>query len=206
MTFWAIDDVIPVVDPSSFVHPQACLVGDVRVGPDCYVGPMASLRGDFGVIEVGPGSNVQDGCVVHAYPGAAAVLSEGSHVGHSAVLHGCHLEPHVLVGISAVVLDGARIGAGSLVGAGSVVRAGESFPERSLIVGNPARRVREVDDQMWAWKENGLAVYQALTERSRTTLRSVQPLPALEDDRPRLPVDGSTAAPLHTQPGRRAGS
>lgn len=206
MTFWSIDDVVPVVHPTAFVHPAACLVGDVRIGPDCYIGPMASLRGDFGVIEVGPGSNVQDGCVVHAYPAAAAVLSEGSHVGHSAVLHGCHLEPHVLIGISAVILDGARIGTGSLVGAGSVVRAGASFPPRSLVVGNPAKVVREVDDEMRAWKENGLVVYRELARRSRATLRPVQPLAALEDGRPALPVDAGTATPLHTHPGRDAAS
>jgi phenylacetic acid degradation protein len=203
MTFWAIDDVVPVVDPTSFVHPQACLVGDVRIGPECYIGPMASLRGDFGIIELGPGSNVQDGCVVHAYPGAAAVLEEGSHIGHAAVLHGCHLEPHVLVGISAVILDGARIGAGSLVGAGSVVRAGAAFPARSLVAGNPARVVREVDDEMWAWKENGLEVYQTLTRRSLASLRAVEPLDALEEGRPGLPVDAATASPLHTHTGRR---
>ncbi|QIG45091.1 phenylacetic acid degradation protein PaaY [Nocardioides anomalus] len=203
MTFWAIDGVVPVVDPTAFVHPQASVIGDVRIGADCYVGPGASLRGDFGLIEVGAGSNVQDGCVVHAYPGAAAVLSEGSHVGHAAVLHGCHLEPRVLVGIGAVVLDGARIGAGSLVGAGSVVRAGEHFPERSLLVGNPARRVRDVDDEMAAWKDNGLRVYGELTRRSRAGLVEVDPLQEPEAGRPVLPVDASTATPLHTHPGRR---
>ena len=119
MTSYEIDGVSPVVHATAFVHPQASLIGDVIIGSGCYVGPMASLRGDFGRIEVGEGSNVQDGCAVHCFPGADTILEPGSHIGHGAILHGCHVCSKVLVGMNAVVMDGVVVGAESLIGAGS---------------------------------------------------------------------------------------
>jgi carbonic anhydrase/acetyltransferase-like protein (isoleucine patch superfamily) len=127
VSFYEIDGVAPVADPSAFVHPLASVIGDVIIGPDCYIGPGASLRGDFGRILVGAGSNVQDARVVHAFPGADAVLEEESHVGHGAILHGCRVGAQTLVGMNSVVMDGAELGTRSLVGACSCVRAGTTW-------------------------------------------------------------------------------
>lgn len=204
MTAWSIDGVVPVVDPTAFVHPQACLIGDVVIGPECYIGPFASLRGDFGRIVVHAGSNVQDSCTVHVFPGQDTVLEEGSHVGHGAVLHGCHLEPGILVGMNSVVMDGVRIGARSLVAAHSFVRAGGTFPEESLIAGSPARLVRRLDEATLAWKANGSTVYQDLARRSRATLREVTPLPEEEPDRKRVSTGRDVSTPLHETRTHRA--
>lgn len=197
MTCYEIDGVVPVVDPSSYVHPSATLIGDVIIGPGVYVGPSASLRGDFGRIVIGPGSNVQDACVVHAFPGADAILVEEGHIGHGAILHGCRIGRQVLVGMNAVVMDGADIGDESLVGACSFVRAGTSVPPRSMVVGNPATVVKQLDADMLAWKRNGLEVYQDLTTRTRATLREVEPRATPEPDRPRVSTDSSVSRPLH---------
>lgn len=197
MPFYEIDGVVPVCDPTSYVHPSADVIGDVIIGPGCYIGPSASLRADFGRIRVEAGSNVQDSCTVHVYPGADCVLGEGSHVGHGAILHGCVLEPRVLVGMNSVVMDGVRIGADSLVGAGSVVRAGFVAPPRSLVIGSPATVVRELDEDQRAWKANGPDVYRQLAQRSLATLREVTPLEAEQPDRPRVSTDASVSRPLH---------
>ena len=196
MPFYEIDRVVPVCDPTAFVHPTASVVGDVLIGPECYIGPGASLRGDFGRIVVGAGSNVQDCCVVHAFPGADAVLEPESHIGHGAVLHGCRIGSNVLVGMNAVVMDGADVGEHSLVGAASLVRAGSQVPPRSLVVGNPAV-IRELDELTMAWKENGPAVYRELTRRSLDTFRPVRPLTAAEPNRPRVSTGRDVSRPLH---------
>ncbi|AIY19231.1 phenylacetic acid degradation protein PaaY [Pimelobacter simplex] len=197
MPFYEIDGVVPVCDPTSYVHPSADVIGDVIIGPGCYIGPSASLRGDFGRIRIEAGSNVQDSCTVHVYPGADVVLAEGSHVGHGAILHGCTLEPRVLVGMNSVVMDGAVIGADSLIGAGSVVPAGFVAPARSLVIGSPARVVRELDADQLAWKANAPGVYQALAQRSLATIREVTPLAAEQPDRARVSTDSSVSRPLH---------
>ena len=197
MTSYEIDGVSPVVHPTAFVHPQASLIGDVIIGPGCYVGPMASLRGDFGRIQVGEGSNVQDGCAVHCFPGADTILEPGSHIGHGAILHGCHVCSEVLVGMNAVVMDGVVVGAGSLIGAGSFVPAGLEIPPGSLVAGSPAKVIRQLDEQMLAWKANGLRMYQELAQRSRATLREVEPLVAMEPDRKRVSTGRDQAVPLH---------
>lgn len=197
MTSYEIDGVIPVVHPTAFVHPQASLIGDVIIGPGCYVGPMASLRGDFGRIEVREGSNVQDGCAVHCFPGTDTILEPGSHIGHGAILHGCHICSRVLVGMNAVVMDGVVVGAGSLIGAGSFVPAGMQIPPGSLVAGSPARVVRPLDEQMLAWKANGLRMYQELAQRSHATLCEVAPLEAMEPDRRRVSTGRDEAIPLH---------
>ncbi|MGW0994171.1 gamma carbonic anhydrase family protein [Streptomyces sp. NPDC002523] len=204
MTCYEIDGVVPAVDPTAFVHPSATLIGDVIVGADCYIGPSASLRGDFGRIVVGAGSNVQDACVVHAFPGADAVLTEECHIGHGAILHGCRIGRHVLVGMNAVIMDGADIGEGSLVGACSFVRAGTTVPVRSLVVGNPATVVRELDEDMLAWKRDGARVYQELAERSRRTMRPVEPLTAPETHRRRVSTGPDVSRPLHELRAERA--
>lgn len=197
MPSYAFDGVVPVVDPTAFVHETASLIGDVIVGPGCYIGPFASLRGDFGRIVVGEGSNVQDSCVIHAFPGADAVLEPNSHVGHGAVLHGCRIGSFALIGIGATVLDGAEIGAEALVGAGALVTAGTVIPPGSKALGAPARVVGALDEQALAWKRNGVRIYQELARRSRETLRPVAPLAAVEADRRRTSWASDAATPLH---------
>lgn len=199
MPCYAIDGVVPVVDPTAFVHETAVLIGDVIIGPGCYIGPHASLRGDFGRIIVGEGSNVQDSAVIHAFPGEDCVLEPASHVGHAAVLHGCRIGSYALIGIGATILDGASIGADCLVGAGALVTAGTVVPERSLVLGSPAKVVRELDDETVAWKRNGTHVYQQLAVRSRETLVPVTPLAAVEENRPRVSTGSDVSQPLHKQ-------
>ncbi|HWU32431.1 MAG TPA: transferase hexapeptide repeat family protein [Marmoricola sp.] len=196
MTCYEIDGVVPVVDPTAFVHPLAVLIGDVIVGPGCYIGPSASLRGDFGRIVVGEGSNVQDSCVLHAFPGADCVLEPNSHLGHGAIVHGARIGSFAMVGMNAVVMDGCVVGDDALIGACSFVRAGTEVPPRMLAVGNPAK-IRDLDDQTIEWKRNGVRIYQELAQRSRAGLREVQPLEAVEADRPRVSTDTSVSAPLH---------
>ena len=199
MPSYAIDGVVPVVDPTAFVHETAVLIGDVIIGPGCYIGPHASLRGDFGRVIVGEGSNVQDSAVIHAFPGEDCVLEPASHVGHAAVLHGCRIGSYALIGIGATILDGATIGADCLVGAGALVTAGTTVPERSMVLGSPARVVRTLDDETVEWKRNGTHVYQDLAVRSRQTLVRVEPLAAVEPDRPRVSTGKDVSQPLHKQ-------
>ncbi|HEX4507724.1 MAG TPA: phenylacetic acid degradation protein PaaY [Alphaproteobacteria bacterium] len=195
MPCYSYEGMIPVVDPTAFVHPTAVLIGDVIVGAGCYVGPGASLRGDFGRIILKPGSNLQDNCTMHSFPGQDAVIEENGHVGHGAVLHGCVVGREALVGMNSVVMDGAEIGEGSFVGAMSFVRAGMIVPPKTLVAGVPARIVRELQDKEMAWKLNGTYQYQELAKRSLATMKECDPLPAVEADRPQAkPI---VAIPLH---------
>lgn len=203
MTSYEIDGVVPVIDPTAFVHESASLIGDVIIGPGCYVGPFASLRGDFGRIIVGAGSNVQDSAVLHAFPGADCLLEPNSHVGHAAVLHGCTIRSYALIGIGAVVLDGAEIGADALVGAGAVVTAGTVIPPASLALGSPARVVKELDATTLEWKRNGVFIYQQLAARSLAGLRAVEPLTAVEPDRRRVSTGTDVSVPLHERRSER---
>jgi phenylacetic acid degradation protein len=196
VTAYSIDGLVPVVDPSAFVHPQASLVGDVIVGPRCYVGPGASLRGDFGRIVIGPGSNVQDCCIMHAFPAKDVILEEDSHIGHGAVLHGCTVRRGALIGIGAIVMDEAVIEEEAFVGAASFVKAGFVVPRRMLVTGIPARIVRELSAEELTWKATGTREYQALTVRCLASLKECRPLSAPEGDRRRL--EASQIEPLHT--------
>jgi len=117
MPCYEIDGLVPVIDPSAYVHPTAVLIGDVIVGPRCYVGPAASLRGDFGRLVLHEGSNLQDTCVMHGFPSSDTVVAPDGHIGHGAVLHGCVIERNALVGMNAVVMDEAVIGESSIVAA-----------------------------------------------------------------------------------------
>lgn len=173
---YEIDGVVPVVDPRAFVHPEAVLIGDVVIGAGCYVGPLASLRGDFGRVELKAGSNIQDSCVAHCFPGAATIVEENGHVGHGAVLHGCHVGRDVLVGMNSVLMDGAVIGERSFVAANSLVKSNVEIAPATLVAGSPARVVRELTAEEIEWKADGTALYQELAERSSRTLRPVEPL------------------------------
>jgi phenylacetic acid degradation protein len=195
MPAYSIEGVTPVVHPTAFVHPDAVLIGDVLVGAGCYVGPLASLRGDMGRVEVRAGSNIQDACVLHCFPGRTVVVEEDGHIGHAAVLHGCHVGPNALIGIGAILMDGVRIGAQAIVGAHTFVASDQVIPERWLATGTPAKPRRPLTDAEMRWKTHGTGVYQQLTFRS-ATMRRVTPLTQLEADRPALTVDGTTAEPL----------
>ncbi len=187
MQVYSIDGVTPVVDPSAFVHPTAVLIGDVVIGPQCYVGPGASLRGDFGRLVLKRGANVQDTCVMHGFPNTDTVVEEDGHIGHGAVLHCCRIGRNALVGMNAVVMDGAEIGAESIVAAGAFVKAGFSCEPRSMLVGSPAKVIRQVSDKELAWKSAGTQQYQRLSQRCMATLVRCEPLTEVEADRPTLP-------------------
>ena len=188
MPCYAIDGVIPVVHPSAHVHPTAVLIGDVIVGAGAYIGPCASLRGDFGRIVLHEGVNVQDTCVIHGFPASETVVETNGHIGHGAVLHGCVVRHDALVGMNAVVMDEAEVGAYTIVAASAFVRAGLKLPEKSLVAGVPAKVVRELSEDEIRWKRAGTETYQALTRRCRASLVEVQPLAAPEPDRPSLPT------------------
>ena len=186
MKVWAINGVTPVVDPSSFVHASAVLIGDVIVGPGCYVGPAASLRGDFGRIELRAGSNVQDACVMHGFPGTDTIVEDNGHIGHGAILHGCIVRANALVGMNAVVNDNAVIGESAIVAAMAFIKAGMIVPPRMLVAGVPARIVRELTEQELAWKIEGTQSYQELTRRSLATMVETEALTSVEPGRPRI--------------------
>ncbi len=186
MPCYSLEGVIPVIDPSAYVHPSAVLIGDVIIGPDCYVGPCAALRGDFGRIVLQRGANVQDTCVIHGFPSADTVVEENGHIGHGAVLHSCIVRRDALVGMNAVVMDEAEVGERSIVAASAFVRAGMKIPPRSLAGGVPAKVMRELSDEEIAWKLEGTLTYQDLTKRCLATMKEVAPLTAVEADRPRL--------------------
>jgi len=183
---WAINGVVPVIDPSAFVHPSAVLIGDVIVGAGCYVGPAASLRGDFGRLEMRAGSNVQDGCIMHGFPGTDTIVEEDGHVGHGAILHGCVVKRNALVGMNAVVNDSAVIGESAIVAAMAFVKAGMVVPARTLAAGVPARIVRPLTEQEMQWKIEGTLSYQELTRRSLATMAESDPLAAPEPGRKRI--------------------
>ena len=181
---YAFDDFIPVVHESAFVHPQAAVTGNVIIGRDVYIGPGAAIRGDWGGIVIEDGCNVQENCTVHMFPGVTVVLEAGAHIGHGAVIHGARIGANALVGMNAVVMDNATIGAGSIVGAMTFVPADMQVPERSVVVGNPARVVKAVSDEMLAWKSEGTALYQQLPDAMRASWRAVEPLREIPRDRP----------------------
>ncbi|HEX7327235.1 MAG TPA: transferase hexapeptide repeat family protein [Casimicrobiaceae bacterium] len=186
LTVYSIDGITPVVDPGAYVHPSAVLIGDVIIGARCYIGPCASLRGDFGRIVVKEGANLQDSCVMHGFPGTDTIVEEDGHIGHCAILHGCVVGRNALVGMNAVVNDNASIGEGAIVAAMAFVKARMVVPPRMLVAGMPARIVRELTDQELRWKVEGTESYQELTRRSLATMKATAALAAVEPDRRRL--------------------
>jgi len=186
LTVYAINGVTPVVDPTAYVHPSAILIGDVVVGAGCYIGPCASLRGDFGRIEVRAGANLQDSCIAHGFPGTDTIVAEEGHVGHGAILHGCVVERNALIGMNAVINDSAVIGESAIVAAMAFVKAKMVVPPRTLVAGTPARIVRALTQTELAWKIEGTRSYQDLTKRSLATMQATQPLAHVEPDRKRI--------------------
>lgn len=187
--FQSFNGMVPVVDSSAYVHPLALVIGHVTIGPDCYIGPGAVLRGDWGRIVLERGCNIQENCVVHMFPGTTVHFGPSAHIGHGAVIHGASVGADCLVGMNAVVMDGVVLGAGSVVGALTFVPAESVWPERSLLVGNPATRKGEVSDEMLAHKQEGTALYAALPAEMQRLAEEVQPLTADPGNRPeRFPV------------------
>ena len=179
------EGLVPVIDPSAYVHPSVVLIGDVIIGPGCYIGAGAVLRGDFGRIEVRAGANVQDNCVVHSLPDFDCVMEERSHIGHGAIIHGCRIGHDALVGMNAVVLDRAVVGAYAIVGAMALVKMGGEIPPRVLALGSPARPVRELSETDIAGKAVGTDSYIELARRSAAGCEQVSALDTPESDRPR---------------------
>jgi phenylacetic acid degradation protein len=186
MPCYEIDGLRPVVHPDAFVHPDAVLIGDVIIGPHCYVAPLASLRGDFGRIILEAGSNLQDTCVMHGFPGSDTVIEADGHVGHGAVLHGCRVGRNALIGMNAVIMDNAVIGESTIIAACAFVKAGADIPPRSLAAGTPAKVIRPLTDEEINWKIKGSQTYQALAVRSLASLRPCTPLTAVEPGRKRF--------------------
>lgn len=177
-------EYIPVIHESSFVHPQAAVTGNVIIGKNCYIGPGAALRGDWGQIIIEDGCNVQENCTIHMFPGVTVVLKEGAHIGHGAIIHGAAIGRNCLVGMNAVVMDNAELGDECIVGALCFIKQDEKIPRRSLVAGNPGKIIKEVSDEMMAWKTEGTKLYQQLPHECFQYLEPAEPLTVVPADRP----------------------
>jgi len=173
---YAFEGFVPVVHETSFVHPLAAVTGNVIIGKNCYIGPGGAIRGDWGQIILEDGVNVQENCTLHVFPGKTTILRESAHIGHGAIIHGAQIGINVLVGMNTVIMDDAVIGDDSIVGAMSLVKAETKIPKRSLVVGNPAKIIKQVTDTMITWKTKGTELYQKLPKQCHETLKSVEPL------------------------------
>jgi len=178
----------PVIHESAFIHPQAAVTGNVIIGKDCYIGPGAAIRGDWGQIIIEDGCNVQENCTIHMFPGITVVLKTGAHIGHGAVIHGANIGSNCLVGMNAVIMDNVSLGDECIVGALSFIKADEVYEKRSLIVGNPAKKIKEVTDEMMAWKTEGTALYRQLPKQLYASLVACEPLRVIPEGRqPQVP-------------------
>lgn len=173
---YSFNSFIPVIHKTAFIHPQATVIGNVVIGKDVYVGPSAVIRGDWGGIVIEDGCNIQETCVIHVFPGESITLKKNAHIGHGAVIHGATIGENVLVGMNSVVMDKAEVGDGSIIGALTFVPSGFVIPERSVVVGNPAKIIKRVSDEMLAWKTKGTELYQTLPAELRKSMKPVKPL------------------------------
>lgn len=173
--FYEYKGIKPVVHESSFVHPQAAVTGNVIIGKNCYIGPFAALRGDFGKIIIEDGCNVQENCTIHMFPGVTVLLKENAHIGHGAIIHGATIGKNCLVGMNAVVMDNVELGDESIAGALTFIKEGMKIPPRSIVVGNPGKIVKQVSDEMLAWKTEGTQLYQQLSVEMRIEWKPCEP-------------------------------
>ncbi len=180
---YEFQSIKPVIHESSFIHKTASVIGDVIIGKNVYVGPGAAIRGDWGQIVIEDGCNVQENCVIHIFPGVSLTLSEGAHIGHGAIIHGANIGRNCLVGMNAVIMDNVELGAESIVGALSFIKAETKIPPRSLVVGNPSKIIKQVSDEMIAWKTKGTELYQQLPKDCFDTLKECEPLRKLSEPR-----------------------
>ena len=177
------DGFKPVIDESAYIHPNATVTGNVIIGKDVYIGPGAAIRGDWGGIVIEDGCNVQENCTIHMFPGVTVMLKESAHIGHGAIIHGGEIGRNTLVGMNAVVMDNAKVGDGCIVGALCFIPADMVIPDRKVVVGNPAKIVKDVSDQMLDWKTEGTKLYQQLPHELRATLKPCEPLREVPADR-----------------------
>jgi carbonic anhydrase/acetyltransferase-like protein (isoleucine patch superfamily) len=173
----------PVVHKTAFVHPLAAVTGNVIIGKDVYIALGAAIRGDWGKIVIKDGCNVQENCTIHMFPGVTVTLEESAHVGHGAIIHGAHLGKNCLIGMNAVVMDNVNVGKESIIGAQSFVPEGMEIPDRKVVVGNPAKIVKDVTDEMAAWKSKGTGLYQQLPKELHETLKECEPLREVPEGR-----------------------
>ena len=181
---YSFKEFIPVVHESSFIHPHAAVTGNVIIGKNVYVGPGAAIRGDWGGIIIEDGCNVQENCTIHMFPGVMVVLKEGAHIGHGAVIHGANIGRNCLIGMNSVIMDNVQLGDECIVGALSFIKADEFFEPRSLIVGNPAKKIKEVSDEMIHWKTIGTQLYQGLPKDMYEHWKITEPLREVPANRP----------------------
>jgi phenylacetic acid degradation protein len=185
MAIYEFNGFRPVVKESSFIHPQACVTGNVIIGENVYIGPGAAIRGDWGQIIIEDGCNVQENCTIHMFPGTTVLLKAGAHIGHGAIVHGGTIGKNCLIGMNSVIMDDVEIEDECIIGALCFVPGNMTIPKRSLVVGNPAKIIKEVSDEMIAWKTKGTALYQALPGELHATLKECEPLREIEADRPK---------------------
>jgi phenylacetic acid degradation protein len=190
---YSFKEFIPVIHESSFIHPLAAVTGNVIIGKDCYIGPGAALRGDWGQIIIEDGCNVQENCTIHMFPGVTVLLKEGAHIGHGAIIHGATIGKNCLVGMNAVIMDNVDLGDECIVGALTFIKQEEKIPRRSLVAGNPGKIIKEVSDEMIAWKTEGTKLYQALPADCHQYLKAAEPL---RDVPPDLPKQETLYKPL----------
>lgn len=173
---YSFKEFIPVIDPSSFIHPLAAVTGHVIIGKDCYIGPGAALRGDWGKIIIEDGCNVQENCIIHMFPGVTVLLKASSHIGHGAIIHGATIGKNCLVGMNAVIMDNVELGDECIIGALTFIKQDEKIPARSLVAGNPGKIIKQVSDEMIAWKTEGTKLYQGLPKEMFEGWKEVEPL------------------------------
>ena len=186
---YEFDGFVPVIDESSFIHPQANVTGNVIIGKDVYVGPGAVIRGDWGKVIIEDGCNVQENCVIHMFPGTTTTLKKGAHLGHGCVIHGAYIGENTLVGMNAVIMDEAKIGKECIVGALSFVSAKTTTQNRKIIAGNPAKEIKDVSDKMLNWKTEGTKLYQQLPKQCKSILKACEPLREIEKNRPKQKIN-----------------
>jgi phenylacetic acid degradation protein len=201
---YAIEGISPVIDSTAFVHPDAVLIGDVIVGPGCYVAPGASLRGDFGRIILEQGCNVQDNCTLHSLPGVDLVIGPDGHIGHGAIIHGARIGTNAMVGMNSVIMDHAVIGESAIVAAMTFVAADVEIPPGHLVTGIPARVIRELTEEERSIKIEATRQYHELTRRCLASHSPVEPLTHFDAQRRR--VDESISLPLRDNARRKRGT
>jgi phenylacetic acid degradation protein len=173
MALYEFEGSKPTVAEDAYVAETADVIGDVKIGAKCFIGPGARVKGDYGTIVIGEGSSVQENCVIHARPGEACAVGRGCTIGHGAILHNCTIQDGAVVGMGAIVSDWAIVGNDSVVGEGAVVRQSAVIPPNKIAVGVPARVVGDIDDKTREFQRLAREVYKALPARYRTGLKRI---------------------------------
>ena len=181
---YSFKNFIPVIHESSFIHPLAAVTGNVFIGKDCYIGPGAALRGDWGKIIIEDGCNVQENCIIHMFPGGTVLLKSAAHIGHGAIIHGATIGKNSLVGMNAVIMDNVELGDECIIGALTFIKQDEKLPARSLVAGNPGKIIKQVTDEMLAWKTEGTKLYQSLPKEMFESWKECKPLREIPDHLP----------------------